>query len=336
MRVKDSAIHLPRVAFHPPRLVVAPGFGWAALGVLAFSGTFPATHVALEGFSPGFVGAGRSVVAAIGAALCLFVGKAKVPRRTELPGFVVIACCVGFGFGLISAITLRSVGVAASGIVVGLLPIATAIIATWRFGERPSPVFWIASFAGAALVVGFLLSRGGGSLSADDLLLLVAVIIAAVGYAEGGRLSKLMPGWQVICWALLLSLPVTLPIATYSAIESHPHPGVAAMTGFLYVSFFSMLFGFFAWNRGLAMAGIARASQVQLAQPLLTLGWAALLFGESISVAMLGVAVGVVACVAITQRVRISSSRNGRRPAREGVDREGSEVPLLAHRTHQQ
>jgi drug/metabolite transporter (DMT)-like permease len=186
------------------------------------------------------------------------------------------------------------------------------------------------------MVVAFLLTRGGGTISTADLMLLVAVVVAAIGYAEGGLLSKRMPGWQVICWAVIFALPVTLPITIYSAIEGPVHPGGAASLGFLYVSLISMLFGFFAWNRGMATAGIARASQVQLAQPLLTLGWAALFFGEPISVAMLAVAAGVIVCVATTQRVRIGTA--GRRPRRshEVVASEtGEAAPELALRAHE-
>lgn len=319
MLEEDSATNTTSIAFPgPARRALAPGTRWAALGVLAFSLTFPATHVALEGFSPTFVGAGRSVVAAMVGAACLTAGRARLPRREDLPGLVVVACCVGFGFGLLSAFALPRVGVAASGVVSGLLPISTAIMATWRGGERPSPGFWAVSFAGASIVVGFLVSRGGGRITTADLLLLVAVVLAALGYAEGGRLSRRMPGWQVICWALLLALPVTLPVSMIAVAEHVPHPSTAALGGFAYVSLVSMLLGFFAWNRGLAAAGIARASQVQLAQPLLTVGWAALFFGESIGVEMLAAAAGVLICVAITQRLRVQATDSAGPPRTRG------------------
>ena len=262
-------------------------------------------HVALEGLSPLLVGAGRSVVAAAVAGLCLKVGGARLPKRQDLQGLVIVACCVGFGFGLLSALALPRVGVAASGVASGLLPIGTAVMAVWRVGERPSRTFWIAGIAGSALVVAFLVARGGGGFTTADLLLLAALTLAALGYAEGGRLSREMPGWQVICWALLFALPVTVPIAAYAAIAWPLHASTTAWAGFLYLSLVSVLFGFFAWNRGLALAGVARASQVQLAQPLLTVAWAALFFGEPIGAGMLAVALGVIACVGVTQWARI-------------------------------
>jgi drug/metabolite transporter (DMT)-like permease len=278
--------------------------------VLGFSLTFPAMHVALEGLSPLLVGAGRSVVAAAVAALCLKLGGAPMPKRQDLQSLAIVACCVGFGFGLLSALALPRVGVAASGVASGLLPIGTAVMAVWRVGERPSRTFWVAGVAGSALVVAFLVARGGGGFTTADLLLLAALILAALGYAEGGRLSMEMPGWQVICWALLFALPVTVPIATYAAVAWPPHASPTAWSGFLYLSLVSVLFGFFAWNRGLALAGIARASQVQLAQPLLTVAWAALFFGEPIGAGMLAVALGVIACVGVTQWARIQRPRS--------------------------
>jgi len=309
MRLKDSATTARAEAVRSAGGRIPAGIGWAALGVLGFSLTFPAMHVALEGFSPLLVGAGRSVLAAAVAALCLKVGGAQLPRRQDLQSLVIVACSVGFGFGLLSALALPRVGVAASGVASGLLPIGTAVMAVWRVGERPSRTFWGAGIVGSALVIAFLVARGGGFTTAD-LLLLAALILAALGYAEGGRLSQEMPGWQVICWALLFALPVTVPIAAYAAVAWPPHASPTAWSGFLYLSLVSVLFGFFAWNRGLALAGVARASQVQLAQPLLTVGWAALFFGEPIGEGMLAVALGVIACVGVTQWARIRRPRS--------------------------
>ncbi len=285
-----------------------PGTGWIALGVLAFSFTFPATHLALEGLSPALVGAGRSVIAAVGAAACLIVRRAPLPGRRDRRRLIPVAGGVGIGFGLLSALALPEVGVAAIGVMSGLLPIGTAIVAAWYSGEHPSRAFWAASSTGAFLVVGYTISRGGGRLTAADGLLLVAVPIGAIGYATGGRLSRDLPGWQVICWALLLALPVSLPVSVFAALASPQHPTPVALGGLAYVSLVSMLLGFFAWNRGLATAGVARGSQLQLAQPLLTIAWAALLLGEPVGISTLLVALGVLGCVAVTQRSRVAAA----------------------------
>jgi drug/metabolite transporter (DMT)-like permease len=310
MTVQDSAISGETVALAGERHLV-PGTGWAALGVLLFSFTFPATHLALGGMSPALVGGGRSVVGAAGGLIFLVARRASLPRRANWPGLFVVAMTVGVGFGLLSAIALPAVGVAPSGVIFGLVPLGTAVVGTLRGGERPSGRFWVASLTGTLLVVGYALSQGGGELRVADLLLLVGLVFASVGYAEGGRLSQQMPAWQVICWALLFALPVSLPISLVAAVHTPPHASAPVLAGFAYVSLVSVLLGFFAWNRGLAAAGIARASQLQLAQPLLTLAWAALLLHEEEGTGTLAVALAVLGCVAITQRSRIGGGPAG-------------------------
>ncbi|MEO9173901.1 MAG: pyridoxamine 5'-phosphate oxidase family protein, partial [Gaiellales bacterium] len=192
-------------------------------------------------------------------------------------------------------------------IVIGLLPAATAAVAVLRAGERPGRAFWAASGLATATVVGYAISLGGGRLTAPDLLLLAALLVGAAGYAEGGRLARDLPGWQVIAWGVLLALPVSLPITVIAVVGTPPpaHPLAAAVVGLAYVSAISMFAGFAAWYRGLGRAGVARASQLQLAQPLLTVGWSALLLGEHAGPGALGVAAVVITCVLVTQRARI-------------------------------
>jgi drug/metabolite transporter (DMT)-like permease len=285
--------------------VAFPGLGWAALGVLAFSFTFPATTLAERGFDAYVVGAGRSVVAAILAAVCLRAARVPLPTRDHWVGLVAVAIGCGIGFGLLSALALRHTSSSHAAVVVGLLPAATAVVAVIRVGDRPGWQFWAASGLGTAAVVAYAISRTAGALHAADALLLVALVVAAVGYAEGGRLARMMPGWQVIAWGVLIALPVSLPITIAALVRNPPgHPGPAALLGFAYVCVVSMYLGFFAWYRGLAEAGVAKASQLQLAQPLMTIGWAALLLGDHLAATGLLTAVVVAACVLVTQRAR--------------------------------
>jgi drug/metabolite transporter (DMT)-like permease len=294
-----------------------PSLGWAALGVLAFSFTFPATTLAERGFDAYLVGAGRSVIAAVVAAACLRGARAPLPTRDRWAGLIAVAIGCGIGFGLLSALALRHTSSSHAAVVVGLLPAATAIVAVIRVGDRPGPVFWAASAAGTAVVVAYAISRGSGTLHVADVLLLAALIVAAVGYAEGGRLARGMPGWQVIAWGVLLALPISLPI-TVVALARHPpaHPGASAVAGFAYVGIVSMFLGFFAWYRGLAEAGVAKASQLQLAQPLLTIVWSAPLLGDHLDPIALLAAVIVAACVLVTQRSRSYPERACREPGR--------------------
>ncbi|HEX8975136.1 MAG TPA: DMT family transporter [Solirubrobacteraceae bacterium] len=283
----------------------AAGVGWAALGVLAFSITFPATTLAERAFDPLVVGAGRSVIAGAIAALTLRLSGVPVPDRRHWVGLIAVALGCGIGFGVLSALALHRTSSSHGAVVIGLLPAATAIVAVLRIGDRPGPAFWMASLLGTVVVTGYALSRGAGTLHAADLLLLASVVVAAVGYAEGGRLARELPGWQVVAWGLMLAMPVAVPLTLIGAIRSPAHHlGAAALAGFAYVGTISTFYGFFAWYRGLAEAGVARASQIQLAQPLLTIVWSLPLLGESLDPMALLAAVVVAGCVLVTQRAR--------------------------------
>lgn len=284
--------------------VVASGLAWAAVGVVAFSMTFPATVFALRGFDPVVVGAGRSVGAAVLAAAALLLARVGLPRRHQVTSLVNVAIGCGIGFGLLSALALTSVSASHAAVVGALLPVATAVMAVIRAGERPAPAFWLASLSGAAAVIAFVVRQGFGAIGVGDALLLVALVIGGLGYAEGGRLARVMPGWQVVSWGVLLALPVALPLTVIFAVAHPPHPTGAAWAGLLYVTTVSMFFGFFAWYRGLATAGIARASQLQLAQPFLTLALAAWLLGERPGADAFVTALVVILCVVVTQRSR--------------------------------
>lgn len=282
-----------------------PSLAWAALGVLAFSFTFPATALTERGFDPYLVGAGRSVIAAAVAAACLRSVRARLPQREQWPGLITVAVGCGIGFGLLSALALQHTTASHAAVVIGLLPATTAAVAAIRTGERPGPLFWAASCLGTAAVVGYALSRQAGTLHAADLLLLAALVIGAAGYAEGGRLARTMPGWQVIAWGVLAALPISLPI-TVAAIAHRPavHLSAPAVAGLAYVGIVSMFVGFLAWYRGLAGAGVARASQLQLCQPLLTIAWSVPLLGDHLDAAALLTVLVVSGCVLVTQRAR--------------------------------
>ncbi|MDQ6836262.1 MAG: DMT family transporter, partial [Actinomycetota bacterium] len=291
------------------------GLGWAALGVLAFSFTFPATVLAERSFDPLVVGAGRSVISAVIAAATLRLSGARLPERRHWPGLVGVALGCGIGFGVLTALALHHTSSTHGAVVIGLLPAATAVVAVLRVGDRPGPWFWFASLLGTAVVTGYALSRGAGSLRPADLLLLAAVVVAAVGYAEGGRLAREMPGWEVVGWGLLLSFPLAVGLTIVGAVRAPPiHITVPALLAFAYVGTVSTFYGFFAWYRGLAEAGVARASQTQLAQPLLTIVWSVPLLGETLDPVALLAALVVGGCVLITQRARASEPATGRAP----------------------
>jgi drug/metabolite transporter (DMT)-like permease len=278
--------------------------GWinGFAGVVIFSASLPATRAAVADFDPVFLTVARASIAAVLAILVLLAFRQERPRRCDIVPLLVTALGVVIGFPLLTALALQHVTAAHSIVFVGLLPLATAFFAVLRGGERPRPAFWLFSALGSALVVGFALAQGVRAAPQGDLLMLGAIIACGLGYAEGARLSRRLGGWQVICWALVMALPVMGLIAVHERPASWTGIGVPAWIGLAYVSVFSMLVGFFFWYRGLALGGIAAVGQLQLLQPFFGLVLAALLLHEKVSAAMLAVTLGIVACVAGAKR----------------------------------
>ncbi|ELS51896.1 DMT family transporter [Streptomyces viridochromogenes] len=276
----------------------------AALGVAAFSLTFPATAWGLESFGPWSLVAVRSVLAALIAGGCLLALRVPLPARRHRAGLAVVAAGVVLGFPLLTTLALQTSTTAHAAVVVGLLPLTTALFSALRVGTRPSRTFWTAALAGAAAVVAFTVQQSGGALTTADLYLFAALLVCAAGYTEGGRLARVMPGWQVIGWALVLCLPLTVPVAAVALSYEPVHLTWHGVTGLLWVAAGSQFLGLVVWYRGMAAVGIPKASQLQLAQPLLTLVWSVLLLGEHLTVAAPLTAAAVLVCIAVTQRAR--------------------------------
>ncbi len=282
--------------------------GWLSgfLGVLIFSGSLPATKVAVMGFDPVFLTVARASIAGSLALCLLLMFKEKRPTRSDLLPLAIVTLGVVVGFPLLTALALQYVTSAHSIVFIGLLPMATAIFGVVRGGEQPRPAFWLFSGLGSALVVGFALTQNlTQSLSASpvgDALMLAAIIVCGLGYAEGANLSRKLGGWQVISWALVLSLPVMLLLTLLLLPSSFASVGTSAWVGLAYVSLFSMLIGFIFWYRGLAQGGIAAVSQLQLLQPFFGLALAAILLHESVTRSMFVVTAAIVLCVASARR----------------------------------
>jgi drug/metabolite transporter (DMT)-like permease len=286
------------------------GLVFGFLGVLAFSFTLPFTRIAVEQLDPLFIGAGRALVAAALAAVVLAATRQRLPRGARWIRLGVVAVGVVAGFPLLTSFALQTVPAAHGAVVIGLLPAATAVAAVIRAKERPSIAFWIASGAGVLAVIAFIALAGGGldGLHPSDLLLLGAVVLAAIGYAEGALLSRELGSWQTICWALVVALPVMVPLTAVSlAQRGWPQADAPHWLAFGYLALVSMFLGFFAWYRGLAIGPIAQVSQIQLVQPVLTIVWSALIVGERLDVLVWLGALVVVACAATAVRARMST-----------------------------
>jgi drug/metabolite transporter (DMT)-like permease len=281
-----------------------------SLGVVCFSLTFPATTAAEASFSPVEVGVGRSVIGGL-VAIAVLVSRREplLPPRAAFGRTLIVAGPVGVGFGLLSALALGYVSSVHGAVLTGLIPAATAGVAVWRAGERPRGAYWAALAFGLAAVVAFAIVQGGGRVSLADLLLLAAVGIAGLGYAEGGALARDYGGWRVICWAVILALPVTVPVTAAALIIDPPrHVTAGAAAGLGYVGVVSMVLGFFAWYHAMAVGGVARVGRLQIAQPALTLGWSALLLGEHVSLLSGAAATAVIVAAAAGRNARVDAA----------------------------
>lgn len=281
-----------------------PTRGWlnGLVGVVIFSGSLPATRVAVMDFDPVLLTGLRAVIAALLAALLLVVGRERRPVLRDLASLGVVAAGCVVAFPLLTALALRHITSAHAMVFVGALPLATVFFAVLRGGVQPRPAFWVFAVLGSAVIATYALAQGIEVEPKADALMVAAVITCGLGYAEGARLTPRLGGWQVICWALVLSLPAMLPLAWFNSPSSFAAVGAPAWLGLAYVSVFSMLVGFVFWYRGLAEGGVAAVSQLQLLQPFLGLLLAALLLHEQVTLAMQVAAVAVIGCVAGARR----------------------------------
>jgi drug/metabolite transporter (DMT)-like permease len=274
------------------------------IGMVIFGGTLPATRIAVAEIDPIALTALRTAIAGLCSLVLLLVLRRPLPPRTLWPQLLIGMLCVAVLFPLLMSMGMQRVDASHGGVVLGVLPIATALVAVAITHERPRPLFWIASVAGAALVIVFSLRQGGGAFSTGDLLLFAAVAVAAIGYTFSGRLTSHMPGWEVISWILVIGLPLSIPATALTMPHDVGQIALKPWLGLLYVALFSQWIGFFAWNAGLAMGGIARVSQVQLLQPFVTFALAAFFNDETITLQILLFAAAVVVTVAVSTRTR--------------------------------
>jgi len=285
------------------------GLVLAGIGVLVFSFSLPLTKIAVRGLDPTVAAIGRAAVASIFAAAILLIVKPPRPTRAQVGRLVLVVGGVIFGFPLLIAYALKHTASLHGSVVNGLLPLATAGLAVLRAGERPSSAYWACSGVGFAAVVAYVVHEGGGTLHAADTLLILAVLAAAVGYTEGALLARQLGGWQVICWALVLGAPLTWTVTIVAASRTGLHATGTQWAAFGYTALFSMFLGFFAWYAGMARAGIAKASQVQLAQPALSMVWGWPLLGEHLSAAAIITIAVVLAAVVVGRKAVVRTSQ---------------------------
>lgn len=292
------------------KMMKSKGYLYGFIGVVCFSLTLPATRIAVIDIDPTVVGLGRALVAAMLAAAVLYFHREKIPARRFWGHIALVAVGGVVGFPVFTSIAMTHADASHGAVVLGILPLATALFAVFFGRERPSIAFWIASVVGSCVVVGFMLAQTRGELVAYDLFLIVAVLSAGLAYAVGAQLAREIGSWQVICWALLISVPFLLPAVGWRIYQVGFTPKIPSLLGFVYVSAISMFFAFFAWYKGLAEGGTAKVGMLQLLQPFMTIGFSALLLGELITCTTILVAalVSGVVLVALKSRVKQMSS----------------------------
>jgi drug/metabolite transporter (DMT)-like permease len=279
--------------------------------MLAFSGTLPATRLAVPGFGATVLTCGRIVMAAVLCAITLqLMRRWAIPRVRHIAGIALTGIGLAVGYPLFVALAVEHVPASHGAVVIGLAPAATAILSVIRTGERPPPRFWMASTTGVTAVALFAIWQGGGRVVPADGWLLAAALSVGVGYVEGGRVSRELGGTVTLCWAMILLFPLAAIVLIVVAIgRDWPAIPIQAWAGFAYAGVVSMFLGSVAWYEGLAAGGIARIGQLNLVQPLVALGWAALLLGEQVSWPFFMTAIVVLLCMAVCIRARESRRR---------------------------
>lgn len=282
------------------------GMLYGLLAVVMFSFTLPATRVGVASIDPVPFALVRCIIGSIGAGGILLATRQPLPTRQQLGHLAIAASGAVIGFPLLIALAVEAIPASQGAVILALTPLCTALFATLRAGERPARMFWAASLMGSAAVVAFLLTQGNGQVHPGDLLIIGAVLFGALGYAEGGHLARTLGGWQVICWALVLSSPLVCVLFLFSQPYTLLDAPPQAWLSLLYVGLFSQLIGFFFWYHGLAIGGVARVGQMQLLQPFFTLVFAAVLLGEHVTVLMILAAMVVIGAVWVAQRAPVA------------------------------
>lgn len=298
------AIFMPkRMDFQVSRETI----GWLLgfLGVVIFGGSLPFTRLAVADLTPWFVTMARAAAAGLIATAVIVILRRKIPDRSHWRDIFIASICLVIGFPALTAFAMQTVPASHGGVVLGILPLATAAFSALVSGERPSFLYWICAISGAILVIVFAVRDSDLTLSTGDIYLFLAILVCGFGYVYSARLTRHMPGWEVISWAVIMALPVSVPVAFWLLPDNVSIVRPSAWLGLAYVSIMSQYVGFFAWNAGMAMGGVARVSQVQLLQTFVTLLIAAYFLGEKVDLTTYLFATAVVGVVLVGRMTTI-------------------------------
>lgn len=293
---RSTSLPMPSTA---PALLI---YLYAFIGVTVFAFTLPMTRLAVQSFDPWLIGMARASIAGVFAAIILLATRSRRPTASEWRGIALSCTGVIVGWPVFSSIAMQTVPSSHGAVLSGLIPLATAIVASARSGEPLSRRFWMLSLLGAILVLLYAFYIGEGALQTGDIWLALAVFMSGVGYAEGGRVARTLGGWRTICWCLAASLPLTIPATLWLTFPMTEMPSSQSVMALLYLALFSSLLGFFPWYKAMAMGGVARIGQVQLAQPFLTVLISAVWLSEQVDLLTWLSCIVIIAIIAASRR----------------------------------
>ena len=288
----------------PDRLGLAYLLGFA--GVVIFGATLPVTRLALVDFTPWFVTFVRAGLAAAMALVALMVFKRPLRHSNEIEIFIAGVLLI-FAFPGMMALAMQTVPASHGGVILGFLPLATAVIANLIAGEKPSPKFWLLSILGAMIVFAYTMIssdiEGAAGFTIGDIWLVLAGLSAAFGYVLFGRLSRHTPGWEISSRALILNTPIIVIGIWWFYDASVLIASPSSIAAMIYLGAFSMYLGFCVWNAALAIGGIARIGQIQLLQTFITLLISALLLGEVLDLLTIATAIAITVIIAFSRKL---------------------------------
>lgn len=293
------------------------GFIFGFIGILIFSLTPPATKIALgfnnNALTPEFITFGRSALAGTLSLIYLFSSKKKIPNIKYFFNILIIAISLTVGFPLFLSLGLTHSTSTHAAVILTLMPLITAMFASFYFKKKASLGFWICAIIGCLVVIIYTLIRGRTDdgfieLSYADILFFISAIAGAAGYVFGAKLTKIMGSVDVISWALAFAFPFHLILAIYY----FPTKEITMISwlGFLYVSLFSQWIGFFAWYKGLNLGGSVRVSQIQLLMPFLTFIFSIFLLNEILDFSTIFFSLAAVLIIYISKKTNVEKGNS--------------------------
>ena len=287
------------------------GYFFALTAVIGFGATFIGVALGNESFDPITMSFGRVIPGAILAVFALKSAKQPLlPPREAFPAIFGVTAGIVIGFPLLSTLALQNIHPADAGVMVAVSPIVTSIAAIFIGHKKPRKLFWLAAALGSLSAATLAYLRGGsefgGGIFWGYILMATAMVLASLGHLTGNYLAGKYKSFHVLCWAVIISIPIQLPgaIINWTINPITTMPTASAVFGFLYVSLFSIIIGNYMLNHGFYLIGLVKGSQLQLIQPIVTMILAIVVLHQTVAPITWIAAFAILASVAWSQRLR--------------------------------